>query len=261
MSAKEQQRQKKLAKKRSKELAKRKQQAREKNAMQSLAGQMQAAGRGSIDRCFISDEVVGGIALGSVLISRFLPDGRVGCVHFLIDSLCLGVKDVDGFTVYPAQLSEFLERLGERETLTPCSAAKAKKYVESAIEYAAQFDLHPAADYKKVEAIWNGIDASECQETFPFGGENGKPRYVPGPFDSPRFQNNVLDHLRATVGEGNFDFVMNIDGQELGMSTIGVGNELNGEDGGWMDDPELDVDIDEDVEFDPDTVEGRVVKW
>ncbi|TWU41430.1 hypothetical protein Q31b_28770 [Novipirellula aureliae] len=259
MSAKEQHRQKKLAKKRSKEIANRKRQAREKNAMQSLAGQMQAAGRGAIDRCFISEDALGNTGIGSVLISRFLPDGRVGCVRFLIDSFCLGVKDVHGFSVYPGNFSEILERFGENESLTPCAPEKAKKFVESAIEYAAKFDLHPVPDYKKVEAIWTGIDSSKCLDTFEFGGENGKPCYTVGPADSQRFQQKVLDKLWATAGEGNFDFVMNIGGRQIPMPDAVSVDELNGEDGGWMDDPELDVDIDDDVEFDPNTVEGRVV--
>ncbi|TWT82917.1 hypothetical protein CA13_43800 [Planctomycetes bacterium CA13] len=246
MPSKEQQRQKKLARKRSKEVAKRKQQAREKSVMQSLAGQMKAASGGSFDRCYMSDDLFeANSRLGAVFISRFLPDGRVACARFLVDAFCLGVKDIHAFVTYPSNLTEYIERSEQVEPLKPCATAKAKKFVEGSVEYARKFGIEPHADYRKVEPIWTGIEASECTESFQYGGDNGKPRYVNGPHDSPLFQQRILEKLQTHAGEGNYDFVMMAGGSD-------AFGEI--EDGGWMDDPELDADIDEDV------VDGRVIE-
>ncbi|TWU42061.1 hypothetical protein [Novipirellula artificiosorum] len=246
MSTKEQRRQKKLVKKKTKEVAKRKQQARQKAVMQSLAGQMRVAGGGTLDRCFLSEDLFAdNNRIGSVLISRFMPDGRVACARILVDAFCLGVKNVDGFVTFPANLSEFIERVEQAETLRRCQPAMAKKFVEEAIAYAAKFGIEPHADYRKVESIWSGIDASECDETFQFGDEKGKPRYISGPFDSSVFQQRILDKLRTHAGEGNYEFVMMV-GDHHAFSTA--------EEMSWMEDPELDADIDEDV------IDGRVIE-
>ena len=96
MSAKEQRRQKKLAKKRSKEIAQKKAVAREKNFLQSFAGQVQAASNGPIERCMIGESLLDASErFGSVLISRKMPDGRVMFVRYLIDGMCMGIKDAD----------------------------------------------------------------------------------------------------------------------------------------------------------------------
>ncbi len=245
MSTKEQRRQKKLAKKRSKQVADRKQRARERDTLQSLAGQIKSASTGAIEHCLISDELMDPTQrLGTVLISRRLPDRRLACVRFLIDGMCLGVKDIDGFTCFPAQLTELLEKLEEVETLRRATPQRVRKLVESAIAYAAQFDLQPPADYRKVSAIWGDIDAEQCEEEFSFGGEGGKPNYISGPNDSALFQTRVLETLERTAGQGNFTFTF-MGSQMMGSDLL---TPLDPDDESFaFDDPELDVDIDEDV--------------
>ncbi len=238
MSTKEQRRQKKLSKKRSKDVLKRKEQARERNSLQSLAGQIKAASVGSFEHCLISDDVFEpDRKLGTVWVSRRMPDRRLACVRFLIDGMCLGVKDVDAFTAFPADVNEMLENAQRVESFRSAKPERALKLVKSAVEYAEQFDLHPPADYKKVIPIWSGVDADECTDEFRFGGAGGKPHYINGPNDSPFFQTRVIETLERTAGKGNYNFTF------LGSATSFDGNE----DDIALDDPELDVDIDEDV--------------
>jgi hypothetical protein len=238
MSTKEQRRQKKLSKKRSKDVLKRKQQARERNSLQSLAGQIKAASVGAFEHCLISDDVLEpDRKLGTVWVSRRMPDRRLACVRFLIDGMCLGVKDIHSFTAFPADVNEMLENAQSVETLRSAIPERALKLVRSAVEYAEQFDLHPPADYKKVALIWHGVDADECTDEFRFGGEGGKPHYINGPNDSRFFQTRVIETLERTAGKGNYNFTF-----------LGSANSLAGHDDYIaLDDPELDVDIDEDV--------------
>lgn len=209
MSKTEQRRQKKLAKKRSKEIAKRKQMAHQRNVMQSIAGQVSVAASGSIEHCLVGDSLFEDyINLGMVLITRRLADGRVACVWFTIDMLCLGVKDHYALVGFPGQINDYVERVHERQPMHSVSPPFARKLVESAIDYAAQFELQPAPGYQKLAAIWGDIDSSECSEEFKFGADNGKPRYVSGPNDSRAFQAKVADTLQRAAGEGNFDVVI-----------------------------------------------------
>lgn len=228
MSKTEQRRQKKLAKKRSKEVVKRKQLARQRNVMQSVAGQVGAAASGSIKHCLMSDGLFKeDIEIGMVLISRQLSDGRLVCVWFLIDALCLGVKDHHVLVGYPSQINDYVEQVGERQSLRSVSPSFARKFVESAVDYANRFDLPPASGYQKLAAIWGDIDPSECSEEFRFGDASGKPRYVSGPHDSPEFQARIIDALQRTAGEGNFDFVVMVGSDFAGLERP----ELLAEDG------------------------------
>jgi hypothetical protein len=171
--------------------------------------------------------------LGSVLISRRMPDRRLACVRYLIDAMCLGVKDIYAFTCFPADMSEWVEKLGNVETLRSVPPERARKLVESAVAYAEQFDLHPPADYHKVAPIWGQIDADQCSEEFAFGDKEGKPNYINGPHDSAFFQARVIEALERTAGKDNFNFTF--------LGRYGSNDES------FYDDPELDVDIDEDV--------------
>lgn len=234
MPSNEQRRQKKLAKKRTKERAAKKQQARQKNQLQSFAGKFQLACEGRLDRCLISQHLFQDEQkMGTVMLTRRMPDGRLGCVRFLVDAMCLGVKSSDAHFVFPTQLSEMLAHLSETDELRDASPPVARKLIEDAIAYARQFGLEPCASYHKHEPIWGDIDASECETEFHFGDEDGQPFYTAGPHETRAEADRIIKQLETAVGVGNF-------------CAIGV-PEDSPTSVAW-DDPELDVDIDEDVD-------------
>ncbi|MFG0262404.1 MAG: hypothetical protein ACF788_08435 [Novipirellula sp. JB048] len=247
MSTKEQRRQKKLAKKRSKEVAKRKEMAREKNSLRSLTGQMKAASGGPVDQCLMSARLFDPDAkFGSVYLSRRMRDGRLAVIKLMVDGFCLGVKNVVAFVCFPADQSRILEDISQAEPMQAVSPAKARKFVEGAIAFAQQFKIDPAADYRKVAPIWGDIDPRECEEEFAFGDHEGKPRFVNGPYDSLHFQQQVCEKLHTHAGEGQYEVIRMMSSDELDLDD-------SDERGDWVDDPELDADIDEDV------VDGRAV--
>ncbi len=252
MSTKDQRRQKKLVKKKSKEVAKRKELARQKSSLQSLAGQMKAAASGPIDRCMISEGLSDPISnFGSIFISRKMRDGRLAIVKFLVDGLCLGVKDVAAFVCYPADQNRILDQMNRSEVMVDASPAKARKWVEGAVAYAMRFGFEPHEDYRKAEAIWGNIDPSECNDGITYGDEEGKPRFVNGPFDSLIFQQRAREKLHTHAGEGNYNIVTIMDVRSGYLNDDGDDDDDGY--GDWTDDPELDADIDEDV------IDGQVL--
>lgn len=205
MAKNEQQKQKKLAKKRAKELRERRELAQKKQQLTSLAGQMQAAAEGEICGCYISAGVRTG--MGTVVIARRAPGGRVAIGFFLLDSFCLGVKDAGGRVGSPTEFEELLTAIGRNEELLPAKPSTARKLVEESIEYANAFGLPPHPDYRRVAPIWGDIDASESDEEFSFG-RDGKPFYIAGPHDDAARQTLIMQRLQQAVGAGNFDFTL-----------------------------------------------------
>lgn len=205
MAKSEQQRQKKLAKKRAKELQARRQLAQTKQQMTSLSGQMQAASEGQVYGCYISSEV--GNGMSTVLIARRASGGRLAIAFFLLDTYCLGVKDAGGRIGSPSDFAEMLQQMGRSQEMLAASPSTARKLADEAIEYAHSLGFAPHPDYRKVAPIWGDIDPNESHEEFTFG-LNGKPYYMAGPHDDVQRQKWIFQRLRDSVGQGNFNFTL-----------------------------------------------------
>jgi hypothetical protein len=201
----EQQRQKKLAKKRSKDIRNRRQLAQQRQTMNSLAGQMQWASSAPIHSCFISDSIFDKTGMGVIFFTRQVSDGRIAMMFLLIDAHCLGVKDVGGRLCTPKEFEQVFERSQHKSTFTAAAPSRARKITEEAIAYAQSLGFAPHPDYRKVAPLWADVDATQCTETFQFGLD-GKPSYFAGPHDDQGRQNLIYRKLRDSVGEGNFHF-------------------------------------------------------
>ena len=144
--------------------------------------------------------------IGEVAVCRFKGDGRVEAGIFLVDLLCLGVKNAL-YAVFPSEdafREEFLtDHLSDASTH---SGARGRKFVEAAVAYAASLGISPHSDYKKGAKVFGGIDASSCSEEFVFG-RAGRPVLLPGPDDKPERIERIRAVLRARVGEDGFDEV------------------------------------------------------
>lgn len=145
--------------------------------------------------------------LTDVLVTRTRDDGMTDIGVFLVDVWCLGVKDACLVSdASPSELEEILSRhlpVAEGERIHP---ACARKLIEGAIAYAAQFGFAPHRDYRKARRVLSGIDATVCPEEFVFGCE-GRPRYMRGAGDSDERVTRVCAMLEAHCGPGGFDFV------------------------------------------------------
>ncbi len=212
MARTEQSRQKKLAKKRSKEISKRKKIQAEKNALKSLSGQIAAAARGEFHRCFLYERLLRpeNQNIGSVFVSRFIPNGKIVVASFLIDPICLGVKDTFARLITPHQYSQFFDDLRERYSIVSCTPAMAKKFVNDSIDWAGQFGFSPHRDFAQVSGIWPDVDPSECKQEFEFGVD-GKPSYVQGPYDSTEFVARVIEKLETHVSSGDYQITASLE--------------------------------------------------
>ncbi len=201
----EQQRQRKLAKKRSKDIQKRKVIARKQQELGSLAGKMQLASRGRIIYSGIST-AIRETGIGHVVIAREAPSGEFAVAVFLVDAYCLGVKDTFGVLRVPSDARELLKNL-EMHGLTPASPGLARGLVEGAIEYARSLGLAPHSDYRKLAPIWGDLPVESIAGKFEFGRE-GQPCYISGPHDDEAKQNLILRTLETKVGANNFKFTI-----------------------------------------------------
>ena len=207
MAKSEQRRQHKLAKKKAKEREDRKAMIQRQQQLASMAGQMAEAAKGELEGCYIASATHTGAGIGSVLIVRRSTSGQRTFAMFLVDAFCLGVKDALGKTCSATQMADILEDLRLRDPIEAVEPGVARGYVEAAIAYAQSLGFAPHSDYRKVAPLWGDIEATEIPEKYEFG-RNGRPTYIPGPYDDHNRQMQIINTLTNKVGVKSYDFVV-----------------------------------------------------
>ena len=187
-----------------------------------------AVGTAEIYGAFVSPTIFQE-GLGSVVIARKLPNGRIAFGMFLVDAFCLGVKDADFNIVSREDFNDYIDRAAGLHGLPRDDPARARKLVEDAIAYARDLGFNPHRDFRDAEAIFGDIDTDECRESFVFG-RDGKPLFVAGPYDSPGKIRRIMAKLKDACGEDGYHTVFGTDDPE-GLDEIW-------EDGGFEDDTE-----------------------
>jgi len=135
-----------------------------------------------------------------VLVARAARHDRVTACGFLLDTFCLGVKNVIGpHEMRRRDLSIFARQYFMAFPAPPLSAPieLAQHLVLGSAAFAADlgFSAHPG-----FEAARGHLGALDGPSAITFSRE-GRPLYVPGPFDDPAA---VMETLLATVGNDGF---------------------------------------------------------
>lgn len=149
--------------------------------------------------------VEGPRGLLSVLVAREARSERVSVCTWLLDVFCLGAKNVVGPRVMRTlDLAQFRRELYAQYPQPPVEAPLelVQHLVVGAAEYARSLGFEPHPDF---EACRPHLGPFVGPSAVRFGLD-GKPFFVQGPRDDSA---RVLQTLRDSVGEGNFDFVMN----------------------------------------------------
>ncbi len=150
--------------------------------------------------------------IGHVVLGRTKSPTTVATADFLVDVHCLGVKN--GFYAELTQ-EKFMEIIrgmaGMESPFVDIDPACARKIVAGAVEYAKQLGFAPHDDYPAAEALFGDIDADSCSTEYEFG-KDGKPLFFAGPYDTPAKIRKVMRTLTDRVGEGNFDYMVQVDG-------------------------------------------------
>jgi hypothetical protein len=160
-----------------------------------------------IQRCFIGtneDEY----GLDQCMIIRKQPSGLFSIAVFLVDTYCLGVKNVivnSNLTSF--DIDEIVSRIAQTSSIRDVTPATFHNHIYAAIDYAESLGFQPCKDFKLAEylldpnLIDDGIDEVKL-------GKDGKPLFIAGPFDNV---NKIVSTLNRTVGEGNYDFLLSVD--------------------------------------------------
>lgn len=209
----EQKRQKALMKKRSKVKAAAQSRARQQaSEVTSPKAIIRRARSYPIVECQISADWQSDMGLVQVLIARQQPDGDLCFGSYLVDKLCLGVKDTYANASFSRSRyqKEVVGGISRRVKLVGCAPELAHQMVYGAIDFAARFGFEPHKDFALTQYILapRGELAEPYQLAF---GRGGKPFFISGPYDNTE---RIIRQLEKTAGPGNFDYLGMIGGDD-----------------------------------------------
>jgi len=151
----------------------------------------------------------GKAGLAVVVVARRQPDRNIVFGTYLVDYYCLGLKDAYyNANIPPGQFRrDHLPKMLQGQPLS-ISPALAHEIIYGAIEYAAQFGFRPHPDFKRAQYVLDPPDMHPRTGKVEFG-KDGKPFYISGPYDNAEA---IVRQLARKVGEGNYHYMMQIDG-------------------------------------------------
>jgi len=140
------------------------------------------------------------------MLSRIQPDGNLVAGVYLVDILCLGLKNTFAnanlsTSSYRARLRDPIRNMQGLET---CPIDLAHTIVYGGIDFAGQFGFQPHRDFKLSRHLLEDREGLVLRGDVEFG-KDGRPVYVSGPDDDVR---RIVAQLQASAGEGNFDFMI-----------------------------------------------------
>ena len=152
--------------------------------------------------------------LATIVVSRKHTNGNITFAVYLTDLLCLGVKDsFYRFNDTEKSFRELLEKLDDNHGMDSVDYPLVHNIILAANEFAEEFDLHPCKEFTKVTQYMLEEDTDDIELMKIDCGMDGKPAVVFGPHNKTE-GNRILNHLRNTVGEGNYHFIEEIEENE-----------------------------------------------
>jgi len=147
-----------------------------------------------------------------VTVARLHVTGNVTACYYMVDLMCLGVKETNFlFNVsshdYNEQKIAMYEDL-DRETI---EYSLAHNIVYASIEFAEEYGFKPHKDFTSVTRFMLEEDSDEIELIDIECGENGKPFYVRGPYESEHRANEIISQLEKTAGAGKYSFISDSD--------------------------------------------------
>jgi hypothetical protein len=152
-------------------------------------------------KCFVNKDWMNG-SMADVFVMRRHVNGHITAGVYLIDLLCLGVKDT--FFFFNEEESDIMARI-PMHMFMEIDYPLAHNIIFAGYEFAAEYDIQPHKDFSITRHILEeDTDAVPLIEVAT-GDKAGKPLLM---VDHPGQYSHALAKLKKHAGEGNYHFVV-----------------------------------------------------
>jgi hypothetical protein len=195
-----------MAQKRGRKAQKRKQvvaQKRQAEAIEnSLPARVLRASSAPLQHCFLT-ESLSEIGIGMLVLARGETRDYVTMSSFLLDTCCLGIKDVMFAPVDREAFEDYMDAINADAPMVDVDPAYARKLLRDLAAWSQSIGFAPHRDFAVVERIFGDVIADASDAVFRFG-RDGKPVYMAGPDDSPYLVRQRVEQLRKHLGDDGF---------------------------------------------------------
>jgi hypothetical protein len=198
-----------MALKRARKAQKRKQVVAQKRRAEALEASLPArvlrAANAPIQHCFLSESLFE-IGMGTLVLARGATRIHVEFSSFLLDTFCLGIKDVMFESVDGEVFEDYMEATEAESPMVDVDPACARKLLRDLAAWSQSIGFAPHRDFAAVERIFGDVSADASDAVFRFG-RDGKPVYIPGPSDSAPLIQRRIAQLQKHLGDDGFGLV------------------------------------------------------
>jgi hypothetical protein len=195
-----------MALKRARKAQKRKQVVAQKRRAEALEAGLPArvlrAAQAPVQHCFLT-ESLSEIGMGMLVLTRGASRDYVTMSSFLLDTCCLGIKDVMFDRIDGEDFEDYMEAINADTPMVDVDPAYARKLLRDLAAWSQSIGFAPHRDFMAVEQMFGDVSADASDAVFRFG-RAGKPVYIPGPDDSPYIIRQRVEQLRKRLGDDGF---------------------------------------------------------
>ena len=197
-----------MAVKRARKAQRRKQVVAEKQRTEvidaGLPARVLRAAEAPIQHCLLSANLFE-LGIGTMILARGVTRHHLAVGIFLLDVFCLGIKDAMFKSLESDELELYLEATNLGSPPLSLQPSDARKLLRDLAAWSQSIGFPPHRDFAAIERIFGDIDADESEANFPFG-RDGKPVYIPGPFESATVVRRRIEQLQKHLGSDGFEF-------------------------------------------------------
>lgn len=144
----------------------------------------------------------------NILIARKHTNGNFTIGFFLVDLLCLGIKDAHfQFNIFDFHYKEVLEMAGDGIDIKKIDYTLAHNIIFAGLEFADDFGFKPHKNYTSTMQYFLEDDTDDIELMEIVCGHNDQPMYVQGPYENEIEANRIMAQLEKTAGKGNYQFI------------------------------------------------------
>ena len=146
--------------------------------------------------------------LAQISFARSHINGNITACFYLVDLMCLGVKDTDYmFNVPFHTYREQIEKINDRLPATDIAYELAHNIVYAGVEFAWEYGFKPHKDFTSITRFMLEEDTDDIELIEIECGINEKPMYMRGPFDDDLKVKKIIAQLEKTAGPGNYSII------------------------------------------------------
>lgn len=150
--------------------------------------------------------------VANIVIARMHTNGSITFCLYLVDLYCLGVKDsFFKFNITFTEYKNFLEKLDENMEMDLADYVLVHNIILAGVEYAEEFGFKPYKEFTSVTQFMLEEDSDDIELIEIECGQDGKPLYIQGPYETTATANKIINQLEHIAGKDNFHFILALD--------------------------------------------------